>query len=87
MLFRSRSVLLPGDELISQVDEAEERLQTVKAVLLPRQHSKKQIEFGERSDADGGGHTPSLRRRSRKAIGVRASEMSPSTVIGTKVTT
>ena len=72
---------------VRQTHEAQQGLDTVKAVLLPREHPQEEIDFGQGRQGDAGGrHVGPLRNRLNPP-GVRVSDQRPSSVIGTSVVT
>ena len=84
-------------EPIRQFHAAEQCLQPVESVVLPREHPQEKIDLGVALEGNGGhrdggtgggeGGVGAFRRRSPRPIPVRASDQRPRSVIGTKVVT
>ena len=77
------STTLPplGVQGVAQVDQAKERLQAMKPIVVAGEHAQEQIQLGQRGYRNTQRHYYS-RLSPLKPPGVRASDQSPSSVIG-----
>ena len=79
-----RATLRP--QLVRQVHQAEQRLQSMESVGLPSEHPEEQVELRMGPQSNRGiGHGLGVPRRSLSATGVRARDQAPARTTGKKV--